>query len=73
MMSPFLRDALVELLFQHMAVHVERGLSYDEALTLGVQEIRHQIRGSRLDLEAMLIEHAMHQVHEARQDGTKLH
>ena len=72
-MSPFLREALLELLFRHMAAHIERGLDYDKALILGVAEIRRQIRGSRLDLEVMLIEHAMHQAHEAHQNGTKPH
>jgi hypothetical protein len=72
-MSQFLRDALLELLFRHMAEHVERGCDYDEALILGVQEIRRQIRGSRLDLEAMMIDEAVRQVHEAHQSGSKLH
>src|SRR6185436_2863166 len=49
-MSQFLRDALLELLFREMAEHVNRGLDYDEALILGVEEIKRQIRGSRLDL-----------------------
>ena len=31
---------------QHMADHIERGFSDDEALILGVAEIRQQIRGA---------------------------
>jgi hypothetical protein len=72
-MSQELRDALLDLLFRHMAEHVERGLSYDEALILGVAEIRRQIRGSRLDLAAMLIDRAASDAHHARENGTKLH
>jgi hypothetical protein len=73
MSNPFLQEALLDLLFWHMAAHVQRGCDYDEALILGVQEIRRQIRGSRLDLEVMLVEYARHQVQQARQNGTKLH
>jgi len=70
-MSQFLRDALLDLLFQHMAAHIERGLDYDEALILGVQEIREQIRGTRMDLEAKMINDAVREVRELH--GDKLH
>ena len=73
MISQFLRDALIELLFRHMAAHIERGLSYDEALILGVQEIRHQIRGTRLDLEALMVNDAVRQVREMYPNGERLH
>ena len=59
MMTEFLRDALIDLLFAHMVVHIDRGLDYDEALLLGVAEIRHQIRESRGDVAAMLISQAV--------------
>ena len=67
------RDALIDLLFQHMAAHIERGLDYDEALVLGVAEIRHQIRQSRGDLTEMLLGHAVSSVRSARDHGTRLH
>ena len=73
MMSQFLRDALIELLFRHMADHINRGLDYDEALILGVDEIRRQIRGTRLDLESRMINDAMREVREAHENGTRLH
>jgi len=71
-MSEFLRDALLELLFRLMASHVDRGLSYDEALMLAVVEIRRQIRGTRYDLEALMIAEVMHRIADARHD-TRLH
>jgi hypothetical protein len=70
-MNQFLRDALLDLLFQHMAAHIERGLDYDEALLLGVDEIRRQIRGTRLDLETTMINDAMREVRALH--GDKLH
>ena len=70
-MNQPLRDALIDLLFQHMAAHIERGLDYDEALVLGVAEIRHQIRQSRGDLTEMLLSHAVNSVHYSRE--TRLH
>ena len=70
-MNQFLRDALLDLLFQHMAAHVERGLDYDEALILGVDEIRRQIRGTRLDLETTMINDAMRELRALH--GDKLH
>jgi hypothetical protein len=73
MMSQFLRDALVDLLFRHMAVHIDNGLDYDEALILGVEEIRRQIRGTRLDLESLMINDAMAQVRALHPAGEKLH
>jgi len=66
-----LRDALLDLLFQHMAAHIERGLDYDEALILGVDEIRRQIRGTRLDLETTMINDAVREVRALH--GDKLH
>jgi hypothetical protein len=73
MMSQFLRDALIELLFRHMADHIDRGLTHEEALILGVEEIRRQIRGTRLDLEATMINDAMREVREAHENGERLH
>ena len=73
MMSQFLRDALLELLFWRMAAHLDRGCDYDEALILGVEEIRHQIRESRLDLSTTMINQAMLDIRYAREHGTKLH
>ena len=70
-MNQFLRDALLDLLFQHMAAHVERGLDYDEALILSVDEIRRQIRGTRLDLETTMINDAMRELRALH--GDKLH
>ena len=70
-MNQFVRDALLDLLFQHMAAHIERGLDYDEALILGVDEIRRQIRGTRLDLETTMINHAIREVRALH--GDKLH
>jgi hypothetical protein len=72
-MNQFLRDALLDLLFQRMAVHIERGLSDDEALILGVEEIRRQIRGSRLDLATKLIDNTICDARYAREHGSKLH
>ena len=71
-MSQFLRDALLELLMRHMAFHVDRGCRYDEALILGVEEIRRQIRGSRNDLAARLIDEARRDARYARERGTRL-
>lgn len=59
MMSQFLRDALIDMLFRHMAEHIERGVEFDEALRLGVDEIRRQIRGSRADIERQLVDQAV--------------
>jgi len=70
-MNQFLRDALLDLLFQHMAAHIERGLDYDEALILGVDEIRRQIRGTRLDLETTMINDAVRELRALH--GDKLH
>jgi hypothetical protein len=72
-MNQFLRDALLDLLFQQMAAHIERGLSYDEALILGVEEIRRQIRGSRLDLATTLIDNTICDARYAREHESKLH
>jgi hypothetical protein len=72
-MNQFLRDALLDLLFQHMTAHIERGLSYDEALILGAAEIRRQIRGSRLDLVTTLINNTICDARYAREHGSKLH
>jgi len=69
--NKFLHDALTELLFRHMAEHIVRGLDYDEALILGVQEIREQIRGTRMDLEAKMINDAVRELRELH--GDKLH
>ena len=66
-MSQFLRDALLDLLFQHMAVHIDHGLDYDEALTLGVDEIRRLIRESRGDVTEMLLSVAVCDVLNARE------
>ena len=72
-MSQHLRDALLELLFREMAEHVNRGLDYDEALILGVEEIKRQIRGSRLDLASRLIDEATRDARYSRERGTRLH
>lgn len=72
-MTPFLRDALIELLFRHMAAHIDNGLDYDEALILGVNEIRRQIRGTRLDLETTMINQAVAEVRAMHWYGDKLH
>jgi hypothetical protein len=72
-MNQFLRDALLDLLFQQMAAHIERGLSYDEALILGVEEIRRQIRGSRLDLATKLIDNTICDARYAREHRSELH
>ena len=66
-MSQFLRDALLDLLFQHMAFHLDRGVDYDEALTLGVDEIRRQIRQSRGDVTEILLSVAVCDVINARE------
>jgi hypothetical protein len=71
MMNKFLHDALIELLFRHMAEHVVRGLDYGEALILSVDEIRRQIRGTRLDMESKMINDAVREVRELH--GDKLH
>jgi len=70
-MNQFLHDALLNLLFEHMAEHIMRGLSYEEALILGVDEIRRQIRGTRLDMEATMINDAVREVRALHED--KLH
>ena len=62
MMSQFLRDALIDKLFWEMAKHVDGGLDFDEALILAVEEVRRQIRGTRLDLEATMINEAVREV-----------
>lgn len=73
MTSQWLRGALLDLLELHMAEHIDRGLEYDEALMLGVAEIRHQIRESRGDLVTMLMDDTVLQARYARERGTKLH
>jgi hypothetical protein len=72
-MSHHLRDALLEHLFRLMAEHVSRGLDYDEALILGLEEINRQIRGTRPDLATRLIDEATRDVRDARDRGTRLH
>jgi len=75
-MNQQLRDALLELLFRRMARHVQRGLSYDEALILGVEEIRRQIRETRPDIARKLVDTAVNDVRYARESGVhgmKLH
>ena len=72
-MNHELRDKLIQFLSTLMAEHIERGCDYDEALILGVEEIRRQIRQSRGDLVEMLIGHAVSDVHHARDHGTRLH
>jgi len=71
-MNQFLRDALLELLFWHMAAHIDNGADYDEALRLGVEEIRQQIRESRRDLADMLLDRAMTEMRYVREYGTQL-
>jgi len=72
-MSQDLRDALLNLLFELMAEHIQAGLDYDEALLLGVEEIRRQIRGSRAELAIRLVDIATRDVRYAREYGTQLH
>lgn len=72
-MSQFLRDALLELLMRRMADYMECGFSDDEALILGVQEIKHQIRESRMDLASRLIDETERDARDARERGTRLH
>jgi len=71
-MSEWLRDALLELLFWHMAAHIDNGADYDEALRLGVEEIRQQIRQSRRDLADMLLDRAVTDMRYVREYGTQL-
>jgi len=71
MMNKDMHEALIKLLFEHMAEHLMRGLDYDEALILSVDEIRRQIRGTRLDLESTMINDAVREVRELH--GDKLH
>jgi hypothetical protein len=70
-MSEILRDALLDHLFSLMAWHIDHGRSYDEALRCSVQEIRQQIRETRGDLAAMLIDDAVCRVHAAHQMETR--
>jgi len=67
MNEPWLQHALHELLELHMAEHMERGLDYHEALMLGVEEIKRQIRGSRGDLIKMLTDDVVLQARYARE------
>ena len=71
-MNRHLREALLELLFWRMAEHLDRGLDYDEALILGVAEIRQQIRESRRDLADMLLSRAVSDMRYVREYGTQL-
>jgi len=71
-MSQWLRDALLELLFWRMAAHIDNGADYDEALRLGVEEIRQQIRESRRDLADMLLDRAVTDMRYVREYGTQL-
>ena len=68
-MSRWLQDALLELLEVHMAEHLELGCDFNEALMLGVAEIRHQIRQSRGDLVEMLVNDTVLQARYAREAG----
>jgi hypothetical protein len=72
-MSQFLRDALLELLMLRMADYKTCGFDDEEALKLGVEEIRQQIRESRVDLAARLIDEATRDAQYARERGTRLH
>ena len=72
-MSQELRDGLLNLLFKLMAEHINNGCDYDEALMLGVEEIRRQIRGSRAELAIRLVDIATRDVRYAREYGTQLH
>jgi hypothetical protein len=72
-MSQWLRDALLDLLELHMADHIERGCDYNEALMLGVAEIKYQIRGSQGDLVTMLVNDTVLQARYAREAGKFLH
>jgi hypothetical protein len=68
-----LHDKMVAYLFMLMAEHIDRGVAFDEALILGVNEIRRQIRESRGDLVEMLIGNAVHDIHYVRENTAKLH
>jgi hypothetical protein len=70
-MSQHLRDALLELLMLRMADYMQSGFTDNEALVLGIEEIKQQIRESRLDLAAMLISEAERDAR-ARDRGTRL-
>ena len=72
-MSQHLRDALLELLMLRMADYKCCGFSDDEALILGVEEMKRQIRESRADLAALLIDEARRDARDARERGTRLH
>ena len=72
-MSQHLRDALLDLLLLRIADYKCCGFSDDEALALGVEEMKRQIRESRLDLAAMLINEAERDARDARERGTRLH
>ena len=65
-MSQHLRDALVDVLLHRMAEHIDRGMDEDEALIVSVEEIKHEIRGTRLGLVRMLIDNAIRDALEAR-------
>jgi len=68
-----LHDKLVAYLFMLMTEHIDRGVAFNEALILGVSEIRRQIRESRGDLVEMLIEDAVRDIHYVRENTAKLH
>ena len=65
-MSQPLRDALLNLLLERMAWHIDHGMDDDEALIVSVEEIKRIIRGSRLGLVRMLIDNAIRDALEAR-------
>jgi hypothetical protein len=67
MMPEWLQNAMHELLELHIAHHMQRGLHRDEALIIGVEEIKQQIRGSRGDLIKLLVDDAVLQAHYARE------
>lgn len=58
-MNQFIRDAMIDLLFRQMSEHIARGVAFDEALTVSLEEIRRQIRESRADIKRQLVDQAV--------------
>jgi hypothetical protein len=69
MMGEELRAALLNLLLERMAWHIDHGMDDDEALIVSVEEIKRIIRGSRLGLVRMLIDNAIRDAIYVRESG----
>jgi hypothetical protein len=72
-MSNELQNAMIAMLFDEMARHIDNGMDFHDAMIAAFREIRRQTRGSRVELVERLILHAEENILYAREYGMRTH